>query len=304
MIKRNIQRFLTSIQFFTRIPIHSKTELSNEEFGKSLQFAPLTGLIIGVLLALSDFLLRLVLPALPAAVLTLLFYVGITGGLHLDGLGDSFDGLLSGRSRERMLEIMKDSRVGSFGVLAVWFALAINTASILSLSGFISPISFYVPPIHQLLFDQIYFLSINKALVRGLSSISLESIGISSTDVVRFAALCVWPVIGRLASVSGASLFAYVRPEGGLGKSFVEYCGKKELAIAITFTSAISFVLLGLSGFIWVIICFPAILIFLKMLTKPLKGITGDIMGAACEITQVFALLLWMVLQRFVFGQV
>jgi adenosylcobinamide-GDP ribazoletransferase len=251
-IQRHLNRVLATLRFFTRIPIPGGGAMPDEEFGKSLAYAPLAGLLVGVWTAGWDYGLRLVLPAGPAAVLTLLAYVGMTGGLHLDGLGDTFDGILSGRSRDRMLAIMKDSRVGSFGVLAVWFALAMNTVSIAALPG-----------------------------------------------TARFAALCLWPVLGRLASVTGASLYEYVRPEGGLGKTFVEFCGKRELVIGACITLLAAGLLLGWRGLVWTAADFAVTLLLLAWMTKPLGGITGDVMGAACEGTQVFALPLWLILCSF-----
>ncbi len=252
VMSRHLSRIAASLRFFTRIPLPGDGVLPDEEFGKSLAYAPLIGLLIGIWTAGWDFGLRLVLPAAPAAVLTLLAYVGMTGGLHLDGLGDTFDGILSGRPRDRMLAIMKDSRVGSFGVLAVWFALALNTASIASLP-----------------------------------------------DAGRFAVLCLWPVLGRLASVTGASLHEYARPEGGLGKSFVQFCGKRELITGACITLLAAGLLLGWRGLVWTAASFAITLLLLKWMTRPLGGITGDVLGAACEGTQVFALPVWMILIRF-----
>ncbi len=77
----------------------------------------LVGLVLGLLLSLLFLLLHLLLPSLAMAALLVVALVLLTGGLHLDGLIDACDGLFGGRTRERRLEIMRDSRVGSFGVL-------------------------------------------------------------------------------------------------------------------------------------------------------------------------------------------
>lgn len=250
LLHRHLTRLGASIRFFTRIPLPGAgAVLSDEEFGKSLAWAPLTGLLIGLWTAGLDFCFRFVLPPAPAAVLTLLAYAAITGGLHLDGLGDTFDGLLSGRSRERMLAIMKDSRVGSFGMLAVVFLLLLDAACF---SAF--------PP------DR------------------------------RFAALCLWPVLGRLASVAGAALHPYARPEGGMGKSFVDHCGLPELVAGLVLALACAWFLLGMCGVIWTGITTLLALLVLWRLTCPLGGVTGDILGAACELTQALSLIAWLLL--------
>ena len=86
---------------------------------RGLPFLTLFGLLLGLISGGFYFLMSLVLPGMVAWVLTLAFDVLLTGGFHLDALADTADGLFSSRKKERMLEIMKDSRIGSNGVLAL-----------------------------------------------------------------------------------------------------------------------------------------------------------------------------------------
>ena len=112
--------FITGFQFFTRIPLVRQTEWTMESFGRSVKMLPLIGALIGGLLAGAAYLLQKYAGApqhLMAAGL-IVAEIFITGGLHCDGFMDTADGVFSGRSRERMLEIMKDSRVGAFGAMA------------------------------------------------------------------------------------------------------------------------------------------------------------------------------------------
>ncbi len=249
---RHVRRLGAAIRFFTRIPLPGAgVVLSDEEFGKSLAWAPMTGLFVGLWTAGFDFCFRFALPPAPAAVLTMLAYAAITGGLHLDGLGDTFDGLLSGRSREKMLAIMKDSRVGSFGLLAVVFLLLLDVAC---LSAF--------PP------DR------------------------------RFAALCLWPVLGRTASVAGAAFHPYARPEGGMGKSFVDHCGPRELLAGLVPALLLAWLLLGTTGLAWTGSTVLLALLVCWRLARPLGGVTGDTLGAACELTQAMALVVWILLNN------
>lgn len=90
---------------------------------RSVVYFPIAGAMIGACLYAAAWLLALFVPAWPGAVLLLIFWTALSGGLHLDGWMDTADGVLSHRSRERMLEIMKDSRVGAMGVLAAVFLL-------------------------------------------------------------------------------------------------------------------------------------------------------------------------------------
>lgn len=102
--------------------------------GRSMAWFPLVGLIIGAMLALFDFLLTRLLPGLPATALLLAAWVAITGGLHLDGFIDCCDGLLVARPAEQRLEIMKDSRVGAFGVIGGTCLLLVKFSALAALA--------------------------------------------------------------------------------------------------------------------------------------------------------------------------
>ncbi len=96
-------------------------------------YFPLVGLLIGVILACINGAFGLFFSPLFTAVLTVAVWFFITGGLHVDGYMDTADGLFSGRGRERMLEIMKDSRVGANGVIAFFFLAALKIVSLAEL---------------------------------------------------------------------------------------------------------------------------------------------------------------------------
>jgi adenosylcobinamide-GDP ribazoletransferase len=98
-----------------------------------IRFFPVVGLIIGALLVITDVLASMVWPAPAAALVDLIFLVAVTGAFHLDGLGDTADGIFSHRGRERALEIMKDSRTGMMGLVAVVLGLATKLAGIWSI---------------------------------------------------------------------------------------------------------------------------------------------------------------------------
>ena len=104
-----------------------------------IRFFPVAGLIIGVLLALVDAGASMVWPRPVAALVDLVFLVAVTGAFHLDGLGDTADGLFSHRGRERALEIMKDSRTGMMGLVAVITGLLVKLAGIWAVKATASP---------------------------------------------------------------------------------------------------------------------------------------------------------------------
>ena len=117
-----MKSFFLALGFFTRLPV-PKTEFTEESYAKALKLAPLVGFVIGLILWLIALLFDYLefSSLIRGAVLTGV-YILLTGGLHFDGLSDTSDGMLSGRSREQSLEIMKDSRIGVFGTLAIFMA--------------------------------------------------------------------------------------------------------------------------------------------------------------------------------------
>ena len=113
-----IKGLILSLQFFTRIPINIPVDFKAENIRYSIFFLPLVGLIIGGLSTLV-FCFFGKYNLLIGSFLGVLTSIILTGGLHLDGLSDTFDGFLSNSDKDRTLEIMRDSRIGAFGVLSL-----------------------------------------------------------------------------------------------------------------------------------------------------------------------------------------
>lgn len=120
-------------RLLTVIPLPLIPEDFNRPAGKAAGYYPLVGLIIGLILAGLDGLFQWLWPGHVAATLTLAVWVGLTGMLHLDGFMDACDGLLPPRDRARRLEIMKDSRVGAFGVVGGILLLLLKFNSLAAL---------------------------------------------------------------------------------------------------------------------------------------------------------------------------
>lgn len=128
--------FLIALTFLTRIPLPTpKVEVTTEEFTRSYRYYPLVGLVIGLILWLLAKALFLYFPPLVLGALLLSAELMLTGGLHLDGFMDSMDGLLSARSPEKILEIMKDSRVGAHASMALVALLLLKFTILASLSS-------------------------------------------------------------------------------------------------------------------------------------------------------------------------
>jgi len=120
-------KFLSAIGFLTILPVPARA-ISGD--GRQVLYFPLVGLIIGCLLYGVDHLLSLA-PYIEIRIVgDVLFLAILSGALHLDGLADTADGIFSHRPREQILEIMKDSRIGVMGVLALLFCVLLKIAGV------------------------------------------------------------------------------------------------------------------------------------------------------------------------------
>lgn len=132
-LKLHAQALVAALQFLTRLPIPLQVPFERPVLARSVIYYPIAGLLIGLVVSGGAWLLPMLLPPWPAAVLLLVLWTALSGGLHMDGWMDTADAVLSYRSRERMLEIMKDSRVGAMGVLAAVLLLLFKASLIAEL---------------------------------------------------------------------------------------------------------------------------------------------------------------------------
>lgn len=130
----------TALVFFTRVPL-MLPDYDEADLARSTRYFPLVGLLVGAFGALvfwfGDFLLPLELAVLLSMVATLL----LTGAFHEDGLSDAVDGLGGGWEKEQVLTIMTDSRVGSYGAIAIVLALLIKFQALSHLSAAMIPLA-------------------------------------------------------------------------------------------------------------------------------------------------------------------
>jgi adenosylcobinamide-GDP ribazoletransferase len=122
-MRQQLNSFLGAVVFLTRIPVGSLYDFRREELSRSLIYFPVVGMVVGLAGGVVLMTGQLLLPSLIAVLLCMAATVALTGGIHEDGLADAADGLFGGRNAARRLEIMKDSRLGTFGALALWFSL-------------------------------------------------------------------------------------------------------------------------------------------------------------------------------------
>lgn len=113
-----MRNLLTALQFLTSIPVGARGKLEDKELAESMAYFPLVGLLVGTVLALAYNVLALIFPHPVNCAFILILNIIITGGLHIDGFIDTFDGIASRCDKERALEIMREGRPGAIGIAA------------------------------------------------------------------------------------------------------------------------------------------------------------------------------------------
>lgn len=129
-----MRHFLNALQFLTIIPIASKKAVDENKLAQAVAFFPLIGLLLGLVLAGVNQLFSLApLEPLLVNVILIVLLIIFTGGLHLDGLADTFDALSSRKDKPEMLRIMRDSHIGTMGVLSLISVILIKLSLLCSL---------------------------------------------------------------------------------------------------------------------------------------------------------------------------
>jgi len=133
-LRQRLTEIKLGFVFLTRLPLRHDTPVGKGDLAQALWAAPLVGVVVALIGAIVfSAALALHIPLLPAAVLTVAATVLVTGGLHEDGLADVADGFGGGDTRERKLEIMRDSRIGTYGVCALILSFMLRVCSIAEL---------------------------------------------------------------------------------------------------------------------------------------------------------------------------
>jgi adenosylcobinamide-GDP ribazoletransferase len=284
-----LRHYLLSLQFFTRVPVTGRLAewvgFSPAMLRASAAHLPGVGWLVGGIVALLSAALLALLPASPfaplvAAVLGTVAGVFITGAFHEDGLADVADGLGGTLDRRRALEIMKDSRVGAFGAIAVVLALLVKV-SLLALLGALSGTLMCVALFSAHVVSRTWPLLTIRLLphvgdVAGSKSKPLA-------DQISGAALVaafIWCFMALALVVIAQTAIGFVAIPGFLGSA-------KGLALVLGSG-------LLLSGWAWAWMA--------RWFARRLQGFTGDCLGATqqvCEIAFYLGLALaWGMLQR------
>jgi len=234
-----MKRFLAALQFLTILPLPPVLAPAERALGGSIPFFPVVGLLIGAAVALMDWGLGFLFPVGVTSVFAVILLIAVSGGLHTDGLADTADGFFSSRPRERILEIMRDSRTGPMGVAAIVCVVALKIALIASVSG-----------------------------------------------PWRWWVLLMTPVAGRCALLVQLALLPYARPEGLVG-IFHRNRSRRHALWALTFLITAGGLAGGVPGLIAGGVSFLFALLFTACVRRRIGGLTGDTLGAACELTEI-----------------
>lgn len=138
---RQLALFFVALQFLTRLPVPILRDFQPDWIARSARYFPLVGALVGALSATVFVAASQIWSGVLPALLAVAAGVLITGAFHEDGLADTFDGLGGGQTPARRLEIMKDSRIGTFGALALGLALALKIAALAELPIWIGALS-------------------------------------------------------------------------------------------------------------------------------------------------------------------
>lgn len=233
------KKIIGALKFLTILPLPFKEELN----GSSAYF-PLAGWFIGLVLYLG-WTVMAPLPLFVQVFLVILLWELLSRGLHVDGLADTADALMAGGHRERILEIMKDTKIGTFGVLAV-VLLVLGKFSVMS----------------------------------------------SSNWETTKAALVSAPVLARYFLTLGAFLFKPAKEEG-LGRLIISSTGVKELIIA-TLVGYFPALIIFEQATIYATLGFALPLALLLYARWKLVGLSGDVLGASLEITELTTLIVFL----------
>lgn len=224
LLGRELRHFFVGIMFLTRLPVPTGLRHVEGALARSARYFPMVGVLIGAMTGLVFMLGSHAFPPTVAAGLALAVGLMITGALHEDGLADTCDGLGGGATREHALEIMRDSRIGTFGAAALIMSIGLRWAILSEMSptqGLSALIVCHaisrgmIPPV---------LVSADYARTRGLASSVAAGVSGAEAVVAILLTLAMAMIVGPAAGLgafaaavaaSGVMLAGLVRKLGG-----------------------------------------------------------------------------------------
>ncbi len=238
-----------AVSFLTILPVIDQRRASEETVAASFAWFPIVGFAVGAMLCVEDWLLAHVFAQVVRSVLIIVSLTVVTGAVHLDGLADTADALGAGRDRDRALDILRDSRVGTFGASAIFFDLTLKILALSTLAGHRRYAALIVAP--MLARWAMVLLSSGLPYLRAQGSGSTLLAGKKfghSAGIVTVFTLVIWWTLGAmrpialavavaLAIVAAMRLF-YRRWLGGVTGDLIGACGELvEIAVLVTMAS-------------------------------------------------------------------
>jgi adenosylcobinamide-GDP ribazoletransferase len=256
-----MKALILMIQFMTRYPIPVQVEFTAERFVQGMKWMPLVGLLAALPAAAGYLLADALLGREVAAIVAVIGLITVTGGLHLDGIADTADGLFSYRSRERMLEIMRDSTLGTNGVIALVLTILLKYILLHNTPGIGGVLAVLITPVLGRV-----ALTWHSAAAR----YAREERGIG--DYVNQTGLA------QAAAATLLSLF--------LVTSLLVFWGVQPSLIPLVL------LILHLPPIVLAVL-------FAAYLKRRLGGITGDTIGASIELAEILSFLVFLLVWKF-----
>lgn len=244
MIGREIGHFLVGIMFLTRLPVPPSLIYSEGRLARAARYFPLVGVLVGLISGGVFFLTSQWFDSNLAAMLAILIGVLVTGALHEDGLADCCDGLGGGHTRERALQIMRDSRIGTYGACALIGTFGLRMGALSTFAAYEGFIALIVAHSVSRGLLPLVLVSGKYARTRGLASSVAGGVGtIEAAAAVIFSILFTMlagPVAGSAAGaaavLTGAVMLAILlrRLGGYTGDGLGAIQQVAEIAVLIT----------------------------------------------------------------------
>ncbi len=240
-----------AISFLTILPVIDRRRASEDTVAASFAWFPIVGFVLGAALTAEDWLLAHVFAQVIRSVLIIVSLTVVTGAVHLDGLADTADALGAGRDRERALDILRDSRVGTFGASAIFFDLTLKILALSTLAGHRRYAALLLAPMLARWAMVLVASGLPYLRSSGSGSTLLgnenKSLGSRAVFVAIFT-LVVVPMLGALRAVALAGAVAivivfkmrwfYRRWLGGVTGDLIGACGELvEIAVLVTMAS-------------------------------------------------------------------
>ena len=252
MIRRESEYFFAAVRFFTRLPVPAWVGHSAEQLNHATRYFPLVGVIVGASGAGVTWVALQLWPPGIAILLGMVATLFVTGAFHEDGLADSIDGFGGGWSREQVLAIMKDSRIGSYGAIGIAASLLLKFQALHTLGG-VPHAGHFIPPAPTL-----------------------------------FAALLAGHAASRFAAVTLIFALDYARDDASSkSRPLATRLGRGELTVAALFGLAPCLLLPAAQVAVALLSVAAVTLLAARYFVRRIGGYTGDCLGATQQLTEL-----------------